>query len=184
MTSDHWAASEAEARVRMAELAPNYNIQCMKLFQELKSAFPCIPDMVVRQCMKQLRLIWSFNANLSFLSNVFIWIWIPGGSKAPELFCFLQPWTQITKTDIRPSCSLWSFANCGAKIDQFNYVENSCILKLSHQFNVSNERLIWRPVLESKSGYIPLGHLQWELCTMNLTSHFFSTLNFLFDFKI
>lgn len=37
----------------MAELAPNYNIQCMKLFQELKSAFPCIPDMVVRQCMKQ-----------------------------------------------------------------------------------------------------------------------------------
>lgn len=38
---------------RMAELAPNYNIQCMKLFQELKSAFPCIPDMVVRQCMKQ-----------------------------------------------------------------------------------------------------------------------------------
>lgn len=55
---------------------------------------------------------------------------------------FLQPWTQIMKTDIRPSCSLWSFANCGAKIDQFNYVENSCILKLSHQFNVSNKRLV------------------------------------------
>ena len=94
---------------------------------------------------------------------------------------FLQPWTRITNTDIRPSCSLRSFANCGAKIDQFNYVENSCILKQSYQFNVLDERLICR--------------LQWG--THNLQreneSHniyfvfditFLLTYNFLFDFKI
>jgi len=39
----------------MAELGPNYNIQCMKLFQELKASFPSIPDSVVRHCMKQNR---------------------------------------------------------------------------------------------------------------------------------
>jgi len=39
----------------MAELGPNYNIQCMKLFQELKASFPNIPDSVVRQIMKQNR---------------------------------------------------------------------------------------------------------------------------------
>ena len=41
----------------MAELGPNYNIQCMKLFQELKASFPNIPDSVVRQFMKQVRKI-------------------------------------------------------------------------------------------------------------------------------
>eukprot|EP00092_Neocalanus_flemingeri_P053104 GFUD01062311.1.p1 GENE.GFUD01062311.1~~GFUD01062311.1.p1 ORF type:complete len:252 (+),score=14.06 GFUD01062311.1:182-937(+) len=39
----------------MAELGHNYNIQCMKLFQELKTSFPSVPDEVVRQCMKQNR---------------------------------------------------------------------------------------------------------------------------------
>lgn len=39
----------------MAELGHNYNIQCMKLFQELKQAFPSVPDEVVKQCMKQNR---------------------------------------------------------------------------------------------------------------------------------
>ena len=39
----------------MAELGPNYNIQCMKLFQELKTTFPNIPDSVVRHCMKQVK---------------------------------------------------------------------------------------------------------------------------------
>jgi len=37
------------------ELGHNYNIQCMKLFQELKGAFPATPDEVVRQCMKSNR---------------------------------------------------------------------------------------------------------------------------------
>ena len=36
------------------ELGHNYNIQCMKLFQELKGAFPATPDEVVRQCMKSV----------------------------------------------------------------------------------------------------------------------------------
>ena len=36
----------------MAELGHNYNIQCMKLFQELKAAYPATPDELVRQCMK------------------------------------------------------------------------------------------------------------------------------------
>jgi len=48
---EDWAAFT----VTMAELGANYNIQCMKLFQELKAEFPCIPDSVVRQCMKQHR---------------------------------------------------------------------------------------------------------------------------------
>jgi len=39
----------------MAELGHNYNIQCMKLFQELKAAFPATPDETVRQCMKANR---------------------------------------------------------------------------------------------------------------------------------
>jgi len=39
----------------MAELGHNYNIQCMKLFQELKAAFPSVPDEVVRHCMKKNR---------------------------------------------------------------------------------------------------------------------------------
>jgi len=39
----------------MAELGHNYNIQCMKLFQELKAAFPATPDEIVRQCMKANR---------------------------------------------------------------------------------------------------------------------------------
>jgi len=39
----------------MAELGHNYNIQCMKLFQELKAAFPSVPDELVRQCMKKNR---------------------------------------------------------------------------------------------------------------------------------
>jgi hypothetical protein len=36
----------------MAGLGHNYNIQCMKLFQELKAAHPATPDETVRQCMK------------------------------------------------------------------------------------------------------------------------------------
>jgi len=39
----------------MAELGHNYNIQCMKLFQELKAAYPATPDELVRQCMKANR---------------------------------------------------------------------------------------------------------------------------------
>jgi len=39
----------------MAELGHNYNIQCMKLFQELKAAYPATPDDLVRQCMKANR---------------------------------------------------------------------------------------------------------------------------------
>merc|ERR1712192_112914 len=39
----------------MAELGHNYNIQCMKLFQELKAAYPATPDELVRQCMKTNR---------------------------------------------------------------------------------------------------------------------------------
>jgi len=50
---------EAEAAIDevigMAELGHNYNIQCMKLFQELKTAFPSVPDDVVRHCMKKNR---------------------------------------------------------------------------------------------------------------------------------
>jgi len=50
---------EAEAAIHevigMAELGHNYNIQCMKLFQELKTAFPSVPDDVVRHCMKKNR---------------------------------------------------------------------------------------------------------------------------------
>jgi len=42
-------------RPGMAELGHNYNIQCMKLFQELKAAFPNVPDEVVRHCMKKNR---------------------------------------------------------------------------------------------------------------------------------
>ena len=51
---------EAEAAIDevigMAELGHNYNIQCMKLFQELKTAFPSVPDDVVRHCMKKVIL--------------------------------------------------------------------------------------------------------------------------------
>jgi len=39
----------------MAELGHNFNIQCKKLFQELKATFPSIPDDVVQQCMKSNR---------------------------------------------------------------------------------------------------------------------------------
>jgi len=44
-----------QAKRGMAELGHNYNIQCMKLFQELKAAFPSVPDDVVRHCMKKNR---------------------------------------------------------------------------------------------------------------------------------
>ena len=67
--SDRWFAVRpgedwAAFTVTMAELGANYNIQCMKLFQELKAEFPCIPDSVVRQCMKQVfscfPIFWGF----------------------------------------------------------------------------------------------------------------------------
>ena len=85
----------------MAELAPNYNIQCMKLFQELKSAFPCIPDMVVRQCMKQVWDIWSFNANLSFCqTSLYEYEYLA----TAEIHKSVLSLDMIP--DIRPSCSL------------------------------------------------------------------------------
>lgn len=48
---------QKEREDMMAELGHNYNIQCMKLFQELKAAYPATPDELVRQCMKAV----SFN---------------------------------------------------------------------------------------------------------------------------
>ena len=45
----------------MAELGHNYNIQCMKLFQELKAAYPATPDELVRQCMKAVS--WKESRN-------------------------------------------------------------------------------------------------------------------------
>ena len=53
----------------MAELGPNYNIQCMKLFQELKASFPSIPDSVVRHCMKQVSSR-HFDFNYVILMNI------------------------------------------------------------------------------------------------------------------
>ena len=38
----------------MAELGHNFKIQREKLFQELKAAFPSVPDPAVRQVMKQV----------------------------------------------------------------------------------------------------------------------------------
>ena len=40
--------------IRMAELGHNFKIQREKLFQELKAAFPSVPDPAVRQVMKQV----------------------------------------------------------------------------------------------------------------------------------
>ena len=40
----------------MAELGQNFKIQREKLFQELKSAFPNVPDPAVRQVMKQVEI--------------------------------------------------------------------------------------------------------------------------------
>ena len=64
--SDRWFAVRpgedwAAFTFTMAELGANYNIQCMKLFQELKAEFPCIPDSVVRQCMKQVFSIFNYS---------------------------------------------------------------------------------------------------------------------------
>ena len=42
--------------IRMAELGHNFKIQREKLFQELKAAFPSVPDPAVRQVMKQVDL--------------------------------------------------------------------------------------------------------------------------------
>ena len=41
----------------MAELGHNFKIQREKLFQELKAAFPSVPDPAVRQVMKQVEQV-------------------------------------------------------------------------------------------------------------------------------
>ena len=74
--SDRWFAVRpgedwAAFTVTMAELGANYNIQCMKLFQELKAEFPCIPDSVVRQCMKQVFSIFSIILGLLKIEATF-----------------------------------------------------------------------------------------------------------------
>lgn len=57
----------------MAELGHNYNIQCKKLFQELKATYPETTDEIVRQCMKlvsysneqiliNVRVLYGFSA--------------------------------------------------------------------------------------------------------------------------
>ena len=43
--------------IRMAELGHNFKIQREKLFQELKAAFPSVPDPAVRQVMKQVEQV-------------------------------------------------------------------------------------------------------------------------------
>ena len=60
----------------MAELGPNYNIQCMKLFQELKASFPSIPDSVVRHCMKQVSSRhFDFNYVILIFYGIFLFFW-------------------------------------------------------------------------------------------------------------
>ena len=49
----HWQSAGCTA-IRMAELGHNFKIQREKLFQELKAAFPNVPDPAVRQVMKQV----------------------------------------------------------------------------------------------------------------------------------
>ena len=49
----HWQ-SVGWTAIRMAELGHNFKIQREKLFQELKAAFPNVPDPAVRQVMKQV----------------------------------------------------------------------------------------------------------------------------------
>ena len=51
----------------MAELGHNFKIQREKLFQELKAAFPSVPDPAVRQVMKQVEQLEEF---------LIIWKWL------------------------------------------------------------------------------------------------------------
>ena len=63
----HWQ-SVGWTAIRMAELGHNFKIQRETLFQELKAAFPSVPDPAVRQVMKQVG--WEI---LDFLENCLEW---------------------------------------------------------------------------------------------------------------